>query len=231
WLTGRGENFRALAERNDLPGLIPARDQEIAVPGELLLPPFAAAAGLQTASSGTTGPVPGPGDLENDDFTEVPPETEPAQRSPAAPPGQARDATGQLVYGQDAAGPFGRYRLKRGEALYSVVIRFTGRVDSQEVNDLALAIAGRSGIKDVTDIPAGHGVTIPLDDLLPEYLPATDPRRETWEKSRASVARYTNSSQSRNLEGVTVILDAGHGGRDRGAAHNGVAEHEYVYDI
>ena len=233
WLTGRGENFRALADRNELPGLLPAKDQEIVVPGELLLPPFAAAAGLQTASSGTTAPPAGPGDVESDDFTEVPPETEsaPGHAQPPAPPDQATDASGQLVYGKDASGPFGRYRLKRGEALYSVVMRFTGRVDSQEVNDLALAIASRSGIKDVTDIPTGYGVKISLDDLLPEYLPATDPRREAWQKSQAEVARYTNPSQSRNLEGVTVILDAGHGGRDRGAAHNGVAEHEYVYDI
>ena len=233
WLTGRGENFRALADRNDLPGLLPAKDQEILVPGELLLPPFAAAAGLQTAAAGTTTPGDSPGDVESDDFTEVPPEPEstPAHAPPPAPPDKATDASGQLVYGKDAGGPFGRYRLKRGEALYSVVMRFTGRVDSQEVNDLALAIATRSGIKDVTDIPTGYGVKISLDDLLPEYLPATDPRREAWQRSQAEVGRYTNPSQSRNLEGVTVILDAGHGGRDRGAAHNGVAEHEYVYDI
>jgi N-acetylmuramoyl-L-alanine amidase len=232
WLTGRGENFRSLADRNDLPGLLPAKDQEIAVPGELLLPPFAAVAGLQTASAGTMSPAAGSKDVVSDDFTEVP-ETEPAPAlvPPAAPPDQATDTTGQLVYGKDSSGPFGRYRLKRGEALYSVVMRFTGRVDSQEVNDLARAIAGRSGIKDVTDIPTGYGVRISFDDLLPEYLPATDPRREAWQTSRAEVARYTNPSQSRNLEGVTVILDAGHGGRDRGAAHNGVAEHEYVYDI
>jgi N-acetylmuramoyl-L-alanine amidase len=232
WLTGRGENFNILADRNDLPGLIPAKDQEIVVPGELLLPPFAARAGLQTASAGAGDPAPATApDVESDDFTEVPQEAEPGPAPPSGPPGQATDATGQLAFKSDGAGPFAMYRLKRGEALYSVVMRFTGRVDSQEVNDLALAIAGRSGIKDVTGIPTGHAVKIPLDDLLPEYLPANDPRRQVWEKSQAKVARYTNPSPSRNLEGVTVILDAGHGGRDRGASHNGVAEHEYVYDI
>jgi len=235
WLTGRGENFRTLADRNDLPGLLPTRDQELLVPGEILLPPFAALVGLQTASTGTTDKDKDAagGDEAEDDFTEVPQETEPAtpKAAPPAPPERGTDSTGQLVYGRDAAGTYGSYRLKRGEALYSVVIRFTGRVDSQEVNDLALSIASRSGIKDVTNIPAGYGVRIPADDLLPEFLPATDPRRESWEASRASVSRYTNPSLSRNLEGVTVILDAGHGGRDRGAAHNGIAEHEYVYDI
>jgi N-acetylmuramoyl-L-alanine amidase len=232
WLTGRGENFGALADRNALPGLVPAKDQEIVVPGELLLPPFAALAGLRTASTGTPGPAASPADAESDDFTEVPGEPEPGPGTePSKPPGPGTDATGQLRYGSDERGAFARYSLKRGEALYSVVMRFTGRVDSQEVNELAFAIAGRSGIQNVKDIPAGYGVKIPLDDLLPEYLPATDARRLSWESSRAKVARYTNPSPSRNLAGVTVILDAGHGGRDRGAAHNGVAEHEYVYDI
>ena len=233
WLTGRGENFGVLADRNALPGLVPAKDQEIVVPGELLLPPFAALAGLLTASAGTPGSSAAPADVQGDDFTEVPgePETASGTAPSIAPSGQATDATGQLAYGSDDSGAFAKYRLKRGEALYSVVMRFTGRVDSQEVNDVAFAIAGRSGIEDVTDIPTGYGVKIPLDDLLPEYLPATDPRRVAWEKSQANVSRYINPASSRNLEGVTVILDAGHGGRDRGASHNGVSEHEYVYDI
>jgi N-acetylmuramoyl-L-alanine amidase len=45
------------------------------------------------------------------------------------------------------------------------------------------------------------------------------------------VARYTNVARSHDLEGVAVILDAGHGGRDIGASHNGVDEHDYVYDL
>jgi N-acetylmuramoyl-L-alanine amidase len=230
WLTGRGENFAPLADRNGLPGLIPSQGQEILVPAGLLLPPFARLAG-SPASEGRTAP-PADGDVTSDDFTEVPPDAEPGPAPPAGPPrGPVTDATGQLTYGADEAGAFGKYRLKRGEALYSVVMRFTGRVDSHDVNDLALAIAARNGIKDVTDIPTGYAVKIPLDDLLPEYLPGQDPRRQAWEKGRQNIARYTNPSRSRNLEGVTVILDAGHGGRDRGAAHNGISEHEYVYDV
>ena len=231
WLTGRGENFGVLADRNALPGLIPTPGMEIVVPGELLLPPFKKLAGSGSGAEGRPAP-PSDGEVNSDDFTEVPTEAEPVTPKRAAPPpGQAADATGQLVYGADDAGAFARYRLKRGEALYSVVMRFTGRVDSQEVNDLARAIATRSGIRDVTDIPAGYPVKISMEDLLPEFLPGQDPRRQDWEKSQAKIARYTNQTRSRNLEGVTVILDAGHGGRDRGASHNGVSEHEYVYDI
>ncbi len=57
------------------------------------------------------------------------------------------------------------------------------------------------------------------------------PRRVAWANSRAGGARYTNIATSRNLEGVAVILDAGHGGPDIGTTHNGIWEHDYVYDI
>ena len=230
WLTGSGENFGTLADRNGIPGLIPSSGQEIVVPAELLQPPFARLAAAQ-APEGQAAP-PAEEEDSSDDFTEVPSDVEPGSAAPTLPPsGPATDPSGQLTYGTDADGAFGGYRLKSGEALYSTVMRFTGRVDGHEVNDLARSIAARSGIKDLTGIPIGYRVKIPLEDLLPEYLPGQDPRRLAWEKGRQKTARYTNPSRSRNLEGVTVILDAGHGGRDRGAAHNGVSEHEYVYDV
>ena len=230
WLTGRGENFGSLADRNGIPGLIPSNGQEIIVPAEMLLAPFARLAAAHVSEGRSAAPA--DGEDASDDFTEVPSEAEPGPAPPAAPPrGPATDPSGQLTYGADGDGAFGAYRLKGGEALYSVVMRFTGRVDGQEVNDLARSIATRSGIRDLTGIPIGYRVKIPLDDLLPEFLPGQDPRRQAWEKGRQKTDRYTNLARSRNLEGVTVILDAGHGGRDRGASHNGVSEHEYVYDV
>ena len=176
---------------------------------------------------------------QEDDFTEAP--TTPGDEedegpsigapAPYAPP-PAAEGAGDLKYGRDRDGGFAVYRLKKGEALYSaVVIRFTGRVDVQEVNDLAAKVARRSGIDNVTGIRVGYPVKIPIDDLLPEYLPRDDPRRQAWERSHAAVERYTNAAGSRNLDGVAVILDAGHGGRDIGASHNGIWEHDYVYDV
>jgi len=176
---------------------------------------------------------------QEDDFTEAP--TTPGDEedegptigapAPYAPP-PAAEGAGDLKYGRDVDGGYAIYRLKKGEALYSaVVIRFTGRVDVQEVNDLAAKVARRSGIDDVTVIRVGYPVKIPIDDLLPEYLPRDDPRRQAWERSHAAVERYTNAAGSRDLDGVAVILDAGHGGRDIGASHNGVWEHDYVYDV
>ncbi|PYS96592.1 MAG: hypothetical protein DMF50_03895 [Acidobacteria bacterium] len=239
WLTGRGENFPALADTNGMPDLTPRHGQEIVVPGSLLLPPFArltassaaAVAQQPVTSGGSAGANDGAGDGDEDDFTEAPPDSEPAEAGPTVPlpPAEAPMAEGadQLTYGSDKEGRFASYHLKRGEALYSaVVVRYTGQVDAQDVNDLARRIAARSGIRDVTGIPVGFKVKIPLDELLPEYLPRDDPRRQTWERSQAEVARYTNRARSQNLQGVAVILDAGHGGRDQGAAHNGIWEHD-----
>ena len=42
WLTGDDDNSDALAEKNGLSGAALARGQEIVIPGDLLLPPFAA---------------------------------------------------------------------------------------------------------------------------------------------------------------------------------------------
>jgi N-acetylmuramoyl-L-alanine amidase len=239
WFTGRGENFEALADRNDLPGLAPSGGQEIVLPGDLLLPPFArlarAAAGSAAGPADEGPPAAESEEEPSDDFTEAPGEEEPEPGPPGpggVSPVPVAEGAEDLAYGRDAEGRFAAYRLKRGEALYSaVVVRYSGRLDAQEVNDLALAIARRSRIRDVTDIPIGFKVKIPLEHLLPEYLPRDDPRRLAWERSHSDVARYTNRSHTINLKDVAVILDAGHGGRDRGASHNGVWEHDYVYDI
>ncbi len=251
WLTGRGENYQTLAEHNALDDLTLRPDQELIVPGALLSPPFTRMAGRSSGgfrAGGATAPVKdgdqessgsidadGGDDEGTDEFTEAPSGAETEEPGPtgpapmALPPAEGAD---ELRYGHDADGGFAVYRLKRGEALYStVVVRFTGRIDASDVNDLAQQIARRSGIRNVTDIPIGFKIRIPLDLLLSEYLPPDDPRRLAWERSQAEVARYTNEASSRNLQGVAVILDAGHGGRDQGAAHNGVWEHEYVYDI
>lgn len=137
-----------------------------------------------------------------------------------------------LRFGSDSSGAYGLYSLKAGEALYSsVVVRFTGAIFADDVQRLAKEIAQRSGIADVTDIPVGYQVKIPEDLLQPEFLPLDHPRRLSYESERASTAGYANRVLALDLDGVTVILDAGHGGRDVGASIGGVWESTYVYDI
>lgn len=137
-----------------------------------------------------------------------------------------------LDYGKDDKGEYAIYRLRPGEALYSsVVVRFTGRVYGNDVNAFAAELARFNGIPDVTDIKIGHRIKIPLDELLPEYLPEGHPKRLEYEASLRASAQFSNQIKARGLEGITVILDAGHGGHDSGATMGGVWESTYVYDV
>lgn len=137
-----------------------------------------------------------------------------------------------LDFGIDKEGEYAIYRLRPGEALYSsVVVRFTGRVFAADVNALASQIAHRSGIPDVTDIAIGYRVKIPVELLQPEFLPEGHPRRKEYEESLRASARFSNQIKATGLAGITLVLDAGHGGQDVGASLGGVWESLYVYDI
>ena len=138
----------------------------------------------------------------------------------------------RLEYGSDEKGKFAIYRLKRKEALYSaVVVRFTGRLHAEDVIQLALDIALRSGIDDVHGIPVGFPVKIPLELLSEEFLPPDDPKIAAREKERAEAALFATPAKARGLAGVRVVIDAGHGGRDTGTLHHSVWESTYVYDV
>ncbi len=138
----------------------------------------------------------------------------------------------ELIFGRDSDGEYAGYRLKKGEAIYtSVVIRFTGMTEVDDVNKLADIVARRSKIRDVKDIPVGHLIKIPVDHLLPEYLPKSDPRRIAYELENYEAEKYRMKFVAKKLDGVFLILDAGHGGVDLGTVSHGVWEHDYVYDI
>lgn len=135
-------------------------------------------------------------------------------------------------YGSDDRGDYASYRLRAGEALYSsVVMRFTGRLLASDVNELVDQIRKRNAIRDVRDLPVGYEVKIPLDLLSARYLPPDDPRRQEWEAQRSASQQIENELMALDLDGVTVVLDAGHGGRDTGAPVGGLWESVYVYDI
>lgn len=152
---------------------------------------------------------------------------------PAAPPSPPPAvAAHDLEYVSDASGDFAVYRLKRGEALYSaVVVRFIGGTFAEDVNRLAAEIADLNRIPDVRDMKVGQRIRVPFDLLLPEFLPSDHPRRLEYEKDRSESARHSNTVRASSLEGITVILDAGHGGEDPGTNLKGTWESVYVYDI
>jgi len=201
WFTGEGANYRAIREYNRLADEEVAAGATVVIPAELLRPAFRGA--LPAGSVLARGG-----------------------------PGAAGAGSYGLEYGADRGGDYAVYRLRPGEALYSsVVVRFTGRLSAADVNALAAEIAERSGIADVTDIPIGYRVKVPFELLLPEFLPGDHPRRREYEAGVEASARYSNRVQARGLAGITVILDAGHGGHDPGAALAGVWESLYVYDV
>jgi N-acetylmuramoyl-L-alanine amidase len=213
WFTGRGENFQAIRAHNRLVEDELRVGQELVIPEALLLPPFRRAAVEVRAAE---PPLPGVV----------------ATAAGAGTATGALETPYRLELGRDALGEYAVYRLAPGEALYSsVVVRFIGAVLAPDVNALAAEVAERSGIADVTDIPVGHPVKIPLELLLPEYLPAGNPRRLEYEASLRESGRFTNRVRTADLSGVTVILDAGHGGEDPGASFAGVWESLYVYDV
>ncbi len=147
-----------------------------------------------------------------------------------------RSDDGALVYDFDAQAPFAGYDLKAGEALYSsVVLRFTGQTKAEDVQATAERLRRRNGIRDISDIPVGFRIKIPLELLEPQFLPAKHPRRLAAEESRreleAELVREPVRGTRGGLEGVLIILDPGHGGRDLGTNHNGIWEHDYVYDV
>ncbi len=228
--TGSERTVPALRRANpESPRRAPRRGRPVLVPEALLLPVF--------RSVPATGPTPRPTPAP----TRTPrrPTPSPAAVPPATPgtagegaPGTLHAAGTTLTYGKDAEGEYAVYRLRRGEALYSaVVVRFTGQLHAADVNATAKEIARRSGIRDVSAIPIGYPVKIPLDLLLPRYLPPGNPRRIAWERDQERLEQFVQAVHAADLSGVHVILDAGHGGVDSGATRKGVWESVYAYDL
>lgn len=146
--------------------------------------------------------------------------------------GDREPIVGDLTFLPEDQGGHAVYKLRRGEALYSAVVaRFTGQLDPKEVGETAGRIAELSGIESVHSIPVGHPIVIPRDLILPEFLPPADPLRAEHETMLAAAEKHRITTRARDLEGITLILDAGHGGDDVGAQPDGLHEDDYVYDI
>ena len=227
WFTGDGANYGAIRKANPAQGLSTRKGDVIVVPKQLLTAAFNAR-----------------GEVEGENAASTTAEVRESSDDPAQHPGTHEDAPeaavveasplGQpsLTWDRTAPVPFAVYRLQKGEALYSsVAIRFTGRVYSKDVGDVVDRIVKFNGIDDVAKMPIGFAVKIPMELLLPEWLPADDPTRMAREESKRASAKLAVHTHARNLAGVVVILDAGHGGRDVGTIHDEVAESRYVYDV
>lgn len=221
WFTGDGANYSVIRKANPDQGLSTRKGDVILIPKRLLTAAFGG--GMEGENAPKTA-------------AEVrKPDNDQAQRIPAdedAPEAVASVGAPSLSYERNTSDPYAVYRLQKGEALYSsVAIRFTGRVYAKDVGDVLERIVKFNGIEDVARMPVGYPVKIPMDLLLPEYLPQDDPARIAAEASKRASQRAARRAAARNLDGVHIILDAGHGGRDSGTAHEDVWESIYVYDV
>ncbi len=215
WFSGDGNRYPALRDANPELGLFPPAGTRVLIPNQVLLSEFRA-----LPVDKVPPPQPTATEIAAAAPTPVP--------SPPAAAGERRVPAGVLEYEDGAA----VYRIRAGEALYSaVVIRFTGQLHAADVNATAAELAKVSGIADVTAIPVGYPIRIPFELLLPEYLPPGNPRRVAWEREARELAAIRRVIRAANLDGINIILDAGHGGADTGAIAEGVWESTYVYDV
>jgi len=211
WTTGSGGNAIQIRELPENAGLPPVLQK-----GNIVFIPRAAL---------------------RDEFREPTPERSqpkplrPVVADAAAPPPAVGE--GILEYGRDAQGTFAGYRLRRGEALYSsVVVRCTDFRENADIHDAINLIMGRSGISDARNMESGDLIKIPMDLVSAQYQPAGSEARREYEAIRqeATILR-AQTPRSRDLEGVVIVLDPGHGGRDHGAKHGGLLEDELTYDM
>jgi N-acetylmuramoyl-L-alanine amidase len=227
WFTGDGANYSLIRKANPGQELSTRKGDVILVPKRLLSAAFGGSPEEENAPK-TAAEV----RKSSDDATQrAAADEDVPEAAVAAVPGPAL-LTPSLAYVQGTSEPHAVYRLQQGEALYSsVAIRFTGRVHAKDVGDVIDRLVKFNEIEDVARLPVGQPVKIPMDLLLPEFLPKDDPTRMAREEGRRESARAAKRTRATGLSGVHVVLDAGHGGNDPGTEHDGVWESTYVYDV
>jgi N-acetylmuramoyl-L-alanine amidase len=251
--TGDGNNYLAIQKENNLaPGSVLRHGQTILIPPNMLLPslrpanpPVAVSSPPKAEPSSQTEPI--------KPASELPKQAVVANEAPSAKPSppsagsrvaasaakpKSSAATSKdrqtitalsypdLVFQQNARGEREAvYRLKKGEALYSaVVVRFTGRIEADEVNEVAQKLLAYNGIADATRIPDGALIRIPVRFLDEEILRGKNPPESITRSPRPE-------GRSRARSSLHVILDAGHGGNDPGTMVRGWREDEIAYDL
>jgi len=144
-------------------------------------------------------------------------------------------ADSELTYGSDKKGEYAEYVLKKGETLFSGVAgRFTDFHEDKDILVACMAIQKRSGIKDARKAAPGQKILIPMDLLSDRYKPQSSQERQEYEAVDQEARKLAaDRVKSKDLEGVVIILDPGHGGRDQGAAVKalGLFEDEVNYDV
>lgn len=150
------------------------------------------------------------------------------ERVPPPPPVAMETAAEALTYQSRNGKDYAVYLLKPGEALYSsVVVRFTDFERNADILNACEIVREASGIHDVHAIEPGTRILIPVELLSDRFKPAGSPERRQYEEIVAQSHALRGRVRTKNLSGVLVILDPGHGGRDHGARNS---RHELLED-
>ena len=163
---------------------------------------------------------------------------------------------------QDKLGKlYAHYQMKDGETLYSsVVIRFTGRLLNDEVNQVANKLLKLNNISDAKLIQSRQKIRIPLEWLSEEFFvfhtndvsstktSVKKTKKKKTKKIKSSkvavskkklkqgksiqkaVAQKTKSKRKKNVHKIHVILDSGHGGRDPGTSAGSRKNKDLIYE-
>lgn len=206
WLTGKGANMDAVAKANRLSETTLRRGQEVLFPLGML-----------------------PDVMRQPVAPRAPVVEEPE------PFAELDTVTRTLTYVTENGKPYAVYRLRKGEALYTaVVVRFTDLHDNDSILKACKDVQEASGIKDVHSMEPGIPIRIPVEMLSDRYKPESSPERQEYEETIQEARRLrTSRVRTKDLEGVVVILDPGHGGEAPGAESRkyDLYEDEIAYDI
>lgn len=211
WLTGKGTNHEAIAKLNSLPAGNLQTGQKILFPMNLL---------IEVMREPTETPL-------VEDLQQAASEPSELDLSQAAQ---------DLTYKRRGSKQYAVYRLKPGEALYTaVVVRFTDFRENVYILPACDTIQEESRIKDVHDMKPGTEIYIPVDMLSDRFKPESSRERKEYEATIAEANRLRGQVTSKDLDGVVVILDSGHGGKDWGTStvneSFSLYEDEINYDI
>lgn len=255
WLTGRGSNYQVVMTdpANALPNLELEVGQQVLIPTSLLSPVMRRATDRSAqAIVAAASPVvePQPAETAPPIHAEATPPEAAQAKAQAAASAPAETDVPQVAKGNEADNPFiasdhdleyesdrngayALYKLKKGEALYTAVVaRFTDYQENADILEACRIIAEKSNIRNVRDIHTGQTVLIPAYMLSDRYHPRDSVARQEFEQVIEEAERLAKTRPvARDLAGVVVILDPGHGGADHGAAYPPLYEDEINYDI
>jgi N-acetylmuramoyl-L-alanine amidase len=211
WLTGKGTNQELIKKNN------PSIREPLTAGQEILFPASMLLEAMRT-------PTP---------ERQLPPGSDAAHETP---PIDLAEAAKSLEFKTRGRKRYAVYRLKPGEALYTaVVVRFTDYSDNADILKACQLIQKESGINDVRNMDPGTEIYVPIDMLADRFKPENSEERRDYEAVLEEAKRLKGQVHSKDLEGVIVILDPGHGGKDHGAQkQNGshcLYEDELNYDI